>query len=152
MPGRVNAAAGEAIQRFIMFQPVFRRWHGCIRYAKHSALLLKRVPQEQIVLVQANSGTRLRLQLPGRQYVIEVRVGVDQGFDTQAQPGYGGHDVLGIAPGVYYVPATTLRITNDGAIALEWANRKTIVNYIHIISLAGKRLCQPSSCQTELLQ
>ena len=145
MAGGMNTDSATATQRLVVFEPVVGVRYGFIRQAKHGALRFKRIPQKLIVLLQAYARIRLRPDAPGGKKMIKVRMCVHQRLDAQTKFFDSLHNPFRISAGIENVAPAALGITQHSAIALQGANRETLINNSHGVKgyrvISGSGFC-----------
>jgi len=95
------------------------------------ALSFKRIPQESVILLQADTGIGLLPDLTCSEKVVEMSMRVHKCDDLQAKALGRFHDQFRITTWIKYIAVARVSVAKNGAIALQWAYGKAFVNDSH---------------------
>ena len=121
---------GIAILQELIDGSEFGRTH-----TEESSLDLHGVVEREIVVVHHNRGASILMEFGQAADVIDVRMGADNGFDGELVAAEKAEDAFDFVAGVDHDGFMSFGIANDGAVALQHADRNFDVDHVRIGSV-----------------
>lgn len=123
--------AATTFQILFILDPVIRVWHGHIGNIKHFALEPEGVPEDLVRTIESDRSAGLALDFAGGQYVIQMRMGMDDPDDFQTHGLNRRHDQFSVSARIKNVTDSRVAITENRAVTLQGSDWKSPANNIH---------------------
>ena len=130
VPGCMNAGAA-CFKDLTVCQFKLRLGQGRVWQAPHMALPLGAVPEEAVRRMKPDWSAGLLMDVPGCHDMVQVCMCLDDAGNIEAQAGSRRKNTCPVTAGVKYPAGARVAITEDGAIALQWANRNGFSDQAH---------------------